>query len=245
MVYLYKLSALYSTLLKFLGYERGISRFIDRLDLDCPKNLRVLDVGCGSGIVGLQFLERFPGATLLATDIEPNFLKATLATARDRNIDGSRVAVGISDVSEPDRVTLLDGRTVVLDDQSFDIVTVGGVMGYSKDQRKTLQALLRLIRPGGYLIDLEMSESPSGKFVATTYKCRTIPLEAMRALIEEAGHRVAIVPFTMSNFPANLTRVGIVAKVSRTEDRTNFGQAPAALQTAPPYGAQSDFDYST
>jgi ubiquinone/menaquinone biosynthesis C-methylase UbiE len=157
MVYLYKLSALYASLLKLLGYERGISKFIDQLELDCPKHLRILDVGCGSGIVGLQFLERFPGATLLATDLEPNFLKATLANARSRGIDESRIAVGVSDVSEPDKVTFLDNRSVVLVEKSFDIVTVGGVMGYAKDQRKTIQTLLRLIKPGGFLIDLEMS----------------------------------------------------------------------------------------
>lgn len=245
MVYLYKLSALYATLLKLLGYERGISRFIDKLELDCPKDLRVLDVGCGSGIVGLQFLERFPGATLFATDLEPNFLKATLANARGRGIDEKRIAVGLSDVSDPDKVTLLDGRPMVLEEKSFDVVAVGGVMGYSKDQQRTIATLLRLIKPGGYLINLEMNESLAGKFVATTYKCRTIPLNDMRELIEVAGHCVSVVPFTMATFPANLTRIGIVAKVNTNEDPANFGQAALHTQSSPLYNPQSDFDYST
>jgi len=243
MVYLYKLSALYASLLKLLGYERGIGRFIDKLTLDCPKHLRILDVGCGSGIVGLQFLERYPGATLLATDLEPNFLKETLATARHRGIEVTRVEVGVSDISEPHRVRYLDGRSETLSDKSFDIVTVGGVMGYSKDQKKSIKALLRLIKPGGYLINLEMNESVVGKFVATTYKCRAMPLAMMCGYIEGAGHRVTVVPFTHSNFPANLTRIGIVARVSASEqDQTP--DVSSAHESAPPYGAESDLDYS-
>lgn len=247
MVYLYKLSGLYAGFLKLLGYERGISRFVDRLPLDCPKNLRLLDVGCGSGVVGLQFLERFPSATLLATDLEPNFLKATLANARSRGIDEKRITVALSDVATPNRITMLDGSVSVLDDASFDIVSVGGVLGYSRDMPESLRSLLHLIRPGGYLVNLEMSESAAGKFVATTYKCRSIPIRLMREQIEEHGHRVSIVPFTMANFPANLTRVGIVAKVSARKDLVNSATAPAEAeaQAAPAYKSHRDFDFST
>jgi hypothetical protein len=67
----------------------------------------------------------------------------------------------------------------------------------------------------------------------------------MRELIEEAGHRVSMIPFTVANFPANLTRTGIVAKVCTPDASANFGQASASEQTQPIYGAQSDFDYST
>ena len=245
MVYLYKLSALYASLLKLIGYERGISRFIDRLELDCPRDLRMLDVGCGSGIVGLRFLERFPGATLLATDLEPNFLKATLANARSRGLDEKRIEVGLSDINAPDQVTLLDGDRRVLDKQSFDIVSVGGVLGYSQNQQGTIETLLSLIKPGGYLVDLEMSESPAGSFVSKTYHCTAMPLESMRTFIEAAGHRVCVVPFSLANFPANLTRIGIIAKVSGPDQATNFAPAAVLTQTGPPYGSKSDFDYST
>jgi ubiquinone/menaquinone biosynthesis C-methylase UbiE len=231
MVYLYKQSRLYAAFLTLFGYERGIGRFIDRLNLDVPNGCRILDVGCGSGILGLQLLQRFPHSTLLATDLEPNFLKTTLANAKNRGIEEGRVTVGVSDVSEPQNVTLLDGTPLVLQDHSFDIVSVGGVLGYSKDQVATLKTLLRLIKPGGHLVNLEMNESFAGKFISFAYSCAAIPMETMKDTIEREGHGVSVIPFSMADFPANLTRVGVIANVSPLNPADRFAAAP--LQTPP------------
>ena len=60
---LYKNSRTYDFFLKVLGYENGIARFLQRLHVDCEPDCRVLDAGCGTGLLGLYFLDRFPGAT--------------------------------------------------------------------------------------------------------------------------------------------------------------------------------------
>lgn len=243
MIFLYKLSALYSKLLKLLGYERGISRFIDNLELDCRDNVRIFDLGCGSGVVGLRLLERFPRATLLATDIEPNFLKAMLANARERGIDDARITTGIADVSDPDKVTLLDGTRITLEPRTFDIVSVGGVLAYSTNASESVRRLLTLIRPAGYLVNLEMNERPVGRFVAWIYSYRPVPMDDMRELIEGRGHAIATVPFSIADFPANLTRVGIITRVRAPEDHAEALASDAA--PAPMYSAQSDYKYST
>jgi ubiquinone/menaquinone biosynthesis C-methylase UbiE len=232
MVFLYKTAKLYATFLKVLGYERGIRRFIDRLELDCPKGSRILDIGCGSGIVGLRLLERLPNSTLLATDLEKNFLKETISNARERRIDERRTTVGLSDISDPEQVTLLNGTSLVLAEHSFDVVAVGGVMGYSRDQVATMRALLGLIKPGGYLINLEMNERPLGKVVATWYNCRPIPSSLLVRTIEGEGHSVSVIPFSVRDFPANLTRVGVVAKISPRKSRNIFGKSPIDMQAS-------------
>lgn len=213
MVYFYKLSKLYGAYLKLFGFEAGINRFLDRLELACPEGCRILDIACGSGIVGLNLLERFPGSTLLATDLERNFLKETQANARERGIDPARITVGLSDLTRPRQVDLLDGGSVTLEDGSFDIVCVGGALGYSKDVEASLEALLGLLKPGGYFINLEMNTKPVGKVIAALYDYRVMPLQEMKALIERAGGEADIVPFGLRDFPANLTRVGLVGRV--------------------------------
>ncbi len=232
MVFLYKTAKVYATFLKLLGYERGIRSFIDRLVLDCPKGSRILDIGCGSGIVGLRLMERLPGSTLLATDLEKNFLKETLSNARERNIDERRITVGLSDVSDPEQVTLLNGSSLVLQDHSFDIVAVGGVLGYSRDQVATMKALMRLIKPGGYLVDLEMNEQPIGKIISTWYNCRPVPSSIMIRTIENEGNNVTVIPFGVRDFPANLTRVGIVARMGLRKVRNVFGKSPIDMQAS-------------
>ncbi len=102
---LYKASGYYNAVMKLLGYERGIDLFLKGIDVQCEPGSRVLDAGCGTGMMGLHFLERFSGTTLLATDLEPNFLTATLGNAKSRGIAPDRIEVGISNISDPQIVT--------------------------------------------------------------------------------------------------------------------------------------------
>lgn len=217
MIYLYRLSKIYAAFLKILGYERGLGRFIDRLVLAVPDDARILDAACGSGVVGLELLDRLPKATLIATDLQKNFLLETRANAKDRGIAPDRVTVGFADVSEPKKVSLPNGNTLALENQTFDIVCVGGALGYAKDPAQSTRDLLSLLKPGGYFINLEMNLGPVGRFVAWLYSYRPMPIEETRRIAEEQGHSVTVVRFALRDFPANLTRIGIVTQTGAVQ----------------------------
>lgn len=211
---IYKESKLYAAFLKFLGFERGISRFLNELPMFCPNGSRILDVGCGSGVIGLKLLEQFPGSTLLATDIEKNFLNEMISNSQKRNIDASRIYAGISDINTPTIFKPLNGSTLFLEQNSFDIVSMGAVLGYSKNKEETLKELLSMIKPGGYFINIDMNEGLVAKMVASNYRYRMTPLDIMRQVIENEGFSVSIMEFGARCFPANLTRIGIVGRKS-------------------------------
>lgn len=214
MIFFYRLSKLYAALLKLLGYERGINRFLNRIPLSCPEESRILDVACGSGVVGLQLMQRFNRSTLLATDLQKSFLQETRANARQRGIDPARVAVGRSDLSEPTKVSCPDGTERTLRDASYDIVSVGGALGYAKDVERTARELIRLVKPGGYFINVEMNTGLMGRFVAWLYSYRPLPLAALQRIAAEGGHELSLIRFSLREFPANLTRIGVVVRVS-------------------------------
>ena len=67
-----------------MGFESGIDRFLQDLEIEVPAGIRILDAGCGTGLLGLHFLNRVPHSTLLSTDLQPNFLRATLIKASKR-----------------------------------------------------------------------------------------------------------------------------------------------------------------
>ena len=213
---LYKNGRTYDFFMKALGYEGSIDRFLDYLTVDCQPGCRILDAGCGTGILGLHFLERFPNSTLHATDIETGFLQATQANAEKRGIDAHRLTVGLGDISEPERWKTLDGTDETLEAKSFDLICVGAVIGYAKDTESSLRKLIQLLAPGGYLLNIEMNESLTGRFVSNRYHYRNISLKQMNAVIQEEGCKLLSTPLRLRHLPAKLTRTAIVARKPST-----------------------------
>lgn len=209
---LYECSRTYDFFMKILGFQSSIDRFLRKLPLDCAPGCRILDTGCGTGVLGLHFLERFPSARLQATDIEPNFLRTTLANAEKRGIGQERIMAGIADISHPQRLTSLDGVSLTLEEATFDLICLGAVVGYADDTEASIRQLLGLLVPGGYLINIEMSESLTGRFVSHRYRYHNISLDRMRDVIREEGCEVSATPLGLSHLPAKLTRTALVAR---------------------------------
>jgi ubiquinone/menaquinone biosynthesis C-methylase UbiE len=173
-------------------------------------------VGCGTGAIGLQLLKMFPGSTLLATDVQERFLQDVLSNSQRENIKQDRISVGLSDITEPSKVECADGSIMSLEKASFDFISLGAVIGYSRDQRQTVRALLNLIKPGGTLLNLEMNEKLMGRWTSYRYEYDAMPLKEMQALMVEEGCGVSLLPLPLKCFPASLTRVGML--VSKKND---------------------------
>ena len=209
---LYRNSRVYDFFMKSLGYERGIDRFLRGVSVEYPGRFRILDAGCGTGMLGLHFLQRFPQSELIATDLEPNFLQATLANAQRRGIKPHRIQVGVADISTPQHLTTLNHESRTLDDESFSIVCVGAVVGYADDTEQSIRQLIRLLTPGGTLINIEMNESPAGRFVSHRYHYRNIALSRMQEVMRDEGCEVKYSRLSVSHLPAKLTRTAIIAR---------------------------------
>jgi ubiquinone/menaquinone biosynthesis C-methylase UbiE len=211
---LYKSSHVYNFFMKSLGYESSISRFLESVPLDLQGHdpVRILDAGCGTGMLGLHFLQRFPKSELVATDLEPNFLQATLVNARRRGIDERRIRVGVSNISSPHLIRTSDEQSMTLDDGTFSIICVGAVLGYADDIEAAVRHLIRMLKPGGTLINIEMNESPTGRFVARRYHYRNIPLSRMQEVIRTEGCDVTSASLSILHLPAKFTRTTIIAR---------------------------------
>jgi len=208
---LYRSSHLYDFFMKSLGYESSIDRFLQSLTINVPAGGKILDAGCGTGLMGLHFAERFTNSQLVATDLEANFLDATLANARKRGIQEDRITVGVADISDPTKLSLPCGDDQTLHPESFDLVCVGAVIGYAKNTVETLQCLLSLLAPGGTLLNLEMNESPTGRFVSHRYHYQNISLSQMQDVITEQGCQLSVKKLSLSHLPARFTRTALLA----------------------------------
>jgi SAM-dependent methyltransferase len=111
----------------YRGRLRIVRQEVEQLDL--PSGARILDAGCGSGRV-LDELARF--GDVVGVDLSPSAVAA--AWARGHSVANARV------------------EELPFADATFDLVTCLDVIEHTPDDVRALRELVRVTRPGGYLL---------------------------------------------------------------------------------------------
>ncbi|MGP8073150.1 MAG: ubiquinone/menaquinone biosynthesis methyltransferase [Thermoplasmata archaeon] len=157
----------------FLWRPRALGQ-LDRFRSPGPIQ-RALDLGCGTGDLVRQVARRYPRAHVVGAD----FTGPMLANAQRRNrraSEGSRVALA--------RATALH---LPFADGAFDLVTNAFVARNLSDLGQAFREMRRVLRPGGTLLTLEITEPTSPTFGALfhAYFDRVVPW--MGAAVASAG----------------------------------------------------------
>lgn len=105
-------------------------------DIDFPENSRVLEVGCGTGVL-TRVLAQWPGVASV-TGVDP----ATSLLNRARQL-----AKRLSNVHFQEA----DGRSLPFDDATFDVAVFDSTLSHVPDPKRALAEAFRVLRPGGLL----------------------------------------------------------------------------------------------
>jgi ubiquinone/menaquinone biosynthesis C-methylase UbiE len=118
---------------KFMGqWSRVAGRlFLDWLSL--PKNLKWLDVGCGTGAFTETIQQTCAPAEIVAIDPAP----AQIAYAQSRN-----TAAGA-------KFQVVDARSMPFEDDRFDFAVSALLLNFIPDREKAVAEMRRVVRPGG------------------------------------------------------------------------------------------------
>jgi SAM-dependent methyltransferase len=233
-----RIAQTYAAALNVLGFRRGVERFLDRLALRLPPGARVLDAGCGTGLLAFWLLGRFSDVHVLAFDVDPGML----AIARRRHArwgwDG-RLELAIGDLRRSDRVIgVADGRRIGLTPSTFDAVFVGAALEHVP-LRETVGRLHELLRPAGLILILAVRERGVGAALGHLYRFRPYALSHLHAALASCGLvEIRTVPLRSREFPANLSRVAILARRPHEPDRSGPGphHAPGPGDEVSPAG---------
>ena len=178
-----------------------------------------LDVGCGTGGLARLLARHYPRADVVAVD----FSRAMVAAAH--RVRGTPAGLGVANAS---RLPFSDG--------TFDLAASAFVARNFADLPRTARELLRVLRPGGVLLTLEVSE-PQAPSVARLFHAhfdRVVPMIG-RAFGREGPYRY--LPESLRRFPpvrevvAILGAAGFVRTVARP---ISLGIVTAYLAEAPP-----------
>ncbi len=160
------------------------------VQLWCDHPTRILDLGCGNGILGRFLLKMFPSARGVFVDFSDPMLDA----ARE-NVGGMpQASVTKADFVTPQWVD------AVAPDRPFDIVISGYAIHHQPDERKKVlyAEIYDLLAPGGIFLNLEQvapATAAGGQlsdefFVDHLYRFRAkSDPDASRAAIADAYYR--------------------------------------------------------
>jgi 2-polyprenyl-3-methyl-5-hydroxy-6-metoxy-1,4-benzoquinol methylase len=208
-----KVAKLWHTGMVLSGLDASLRRYMQRVELSLPQAPRVLDAGCGSGVLGQAILERFPQAQVIATDVDERMAESAERIARKRGHTSDRFTVAIGDIHEPARMRLLtNGEVVTVGEGTFDLVITGAVLEHA-DLSKAIPALAALVAPNGYFFNIGMGELPIVKVYEKMYGAAMLSRSEIMAQLRAAGfEQPHIKPLAPTELPANLTRSGIIAR---------------------------------
>jgi ubiquinone/menaquinone biosynthesis C-methylase UbiE len=132
------------------GYDRfwapvirpGAVRVLDLVaaELDTPRELRVLDVGSGTGSLAIAALERWPQHRVTGIDPSGAMLEAARQTANERLPRA---------VARRFRAEVASVANLPFDDGAFDVAMSSFVLQLVDDRGAALREVRRALRPGG------------------------------------------------------------------------------------------------
>jgi SAM-dependent methyltransferase len=104
-----------------------------------PAGARVLDAGCGSGVMSRLLASHHPESEVVGVDQNPRYV--SFATER-------AAPEGLANLS----FESADIRKLPFETASFDVVCSQNVLFYIADQQAALQEFRRVLKPGGQLV---------------------------------------------------------------------------------------------
>ena len=156
---------------------------IERNDKEL-KGKHLLEVGCGLGFEGLEYMKR--GVRVTATDLTPS---AVELARRHFEIAGFR----------PEDVLVADVLDLPFADQTFDAVSATGVLHHTGDTPRAVREIHRVLKPGGKLAVLEITR-PRG-FLRPFFRLWFDVLVPLAGRIIPGGQAYTYLPASVRRFP--------------------------------------------
>ena len=159
-----RIAGLYDITFKFNGYSRSLEKYLEEHLPPLPAQARVLDAGCGTGLLTLALL-KVVDQPLRITAIDLS--SSSLSTAR-------RAVAENSGRTQSVRFAQANLLQLPFADDSFDLIMTSGVLEYVS-LSEGFNELARVIRPGGYMLHLPVRPSPMSKLLEVMFRFKAHP----------------------------------------------------------------------
>ena len=208
-----KIANAYDAFLTLSGFKRGIENFLERQNLRLPHHPKILDAGCGTGLVARYLARRYPDAEIYASDIDLKMLREMERMIEREGIERRRFIIAEGDLTSPAKIRNIQNRqTIAVPENYFDTIVTSAALEHAP-LYETVSAIQRILKPGGTFLNIGMRDNPAGAILGMMYHCRPYQISEMRRACEQAGFDdIRLLRLKAEDFPANLSRVAIIAR---------------------------------
>lgn len=142
---------------KFSGMYQSLSKLLAS-QLDQKRDLVVVDVGCGPGLLIHEIHHDFPGSTVIGVDISDMMLHAALRSLQEMNKSGFVL-------------TKASSEAIPLKDNSVDAMVSRYSLPYWPHPSRAFAEMYRSLKPGGILLlEALNADFPRWKLKLIKYK---------------------------------------------------------------------------
>ena len=114
--------------------------------LKTPENARILELGCGHGLLWKENITRIPaGWNLTLSDLSPGMLDAAW-----RNLVVTGRTIQFKEI---------DAQAIPFEDESFDAVIANHMLYHVPDRPKAIAEIKRVVKPGGHVFATTIGEN--------------------------------------------------------------------------------------
>ncbi len=161
-----RFTSLYDLMFRFNRYGRSIEKYLRDNPLPLPAGARILDAGCGTGLLTLALLRVLKRpARITGIDLSVSSLETARRATMHKTDAGARHIVSFAQANV---------LQLPFPDESFDFILTSGVLEYVP-LRDGMGELARVLAPGGYLLHLPIRPAPMSRLLELLFSFKTHP----------------------------------------------------------------------
>ncbi|HEX8723502.1 MAG TPA: class I SAM-dependent methyltransferase [Pyrinomonadaceae bacterium] len=157
---------LYDLMFRVNGYGRSLERYLRENPLPLPTGARVLDAGCGTGLLTLALLRAHRRQAAVASiDLSLRSLQTARRAAEKQEGRAARRRAAFAQAN---------ALALPFADETFDLVMTSGVLEYLP-LGDGLGELSRVLAPGGLLFFVPVRPSPATRLLEIMFRFKAHP----------------------------------------------------------------------
>lgn len=197
----------YDAILEKMRYHKTLKSILHSIPLNLNKGARILDIGCGTGLVTEVLMERYPESVIVGFDYSEEMLKLY----KERF---SKINAIIGDFnSSSNFLEFPSHKPIELEKDYFDLIISTGAVSEYGNKDTSIPFIYTLLKSGGTFINIGIKKNAVSLITSKLWHYKPIGKKNFVKSCESTGFtHTELIRISWNNFPTNFTKFVLKAR---------------------------------